>query len=125
MLLTTIDFSVTKELVGIFTLAIAGVSIIVRLNSRLDKLEFRSETMEEMIKQDRERMQRMFEKLNGDIIHLEKNISQMQTNLRIFISEQGRETTEHLEKLLNKIESLKDDHNAHKLEISKQINNFK
>lgn len=121
MLLSTMDLSLTKELIGIFTLAISGVTIIVRLNSRLDKLEFRADNLEEDGKEDRDRTQRMFEKLQGDIVHLEKHIGQMQTNIRVFIGEQNNETNAKLEKLFTKIDEYYKDLNDHKLEVAKQV----
>lgn len=121
MLLSAIDLSLTKELIGIFTLAISGVTIIVRLNSRLDKLEFRTDNLEEDGKEDRDRTQRMFEKLQGDIVHLEKHIGQMQTNIRVFIVEQNNETNAKLEKLFTKIDEYYKDLNDHKLEVAKQV----
>lgn len=121
MLLSAIDLSLTKELIGIFTLAISGVTIIVRLNSRLDKLEFRTDNLEEDGKEDRDRTQRMFEKLQGDIVHLEKHIGQMQTNIRVFIGEQNNETNAKLEKLFTKIDEYYKDLNDHKLEVAKQV----
>lgn len=121
MLLSAMDLSLTKELIGIFTLAISGVTIIVRLNSRLDKLEFRADNLEEDGKEDRDRTQRMFEKLQGDIVHLEKHIGQMQTNIRVFIGEQNNETNAKLEKLFTKIDEYYKDLNDHKLEVAKQV----
>ena len=116
------DLSLTKELIGIFTLAVSGVTIIIRLNSRLDKLEFRADALEEAGKIDRERTQRMFEKLSGDIIHLEKNIGQMQTNIRVFIGEQNNETNAKLEKLMIKMDEFYKDLYAHKLEVASKYN---
>lgn len=46
----------------------------------------------------------------------------MQTNLRIFIGEQGKETSEQLNKLSDKIEHLKDEHNKYKIEITERFN---
>lgn len=115
------EIIITKEIIGISTLALSLIGVVIRLNSRIEKLEYMSKTHAEMIKEDRESVRRMLEKLTGDFIHLEKNIGQMQTNLRIFIGEQGKETTEQLNKLSEKIEHLKDEHNKYKLEITERI----
>ena len=116
------EIIITKEIIGISTLALSLIGVVIRLNSRIDKLEYITKTHAEMIKEDREVVRRMLEKLTGDFIHLEKNIGQMQTNLRIFIGEQGKETTEQLNKLAEKIEHLKDEHNKYKIEISERFN---
>lgn len=116
------EIIITKEIIGISTLALSLIGVVIRLNSRIEKLEYMTKTHAEMIKEDREVVRRMLEKLTGDFIHLEKNIGQMQTNLRIFIGEQGKETTEQLNKLSEKIEHLKDEHNKYKLEITERFN---
>jgi DNA anti-recombination protein RmuC len=116
------EIIITKEIIGISTLALSLIGVVIRLNSRIEKLEYMTKTHAEMIKEDREVVRRMLEKLTGDFIHLEKNIGQMQTNLRIFIGEQGKETAEQLNKLSDKIEHLKDEHNKYKIEITERFN---
>lgn len=116
------EIIITREIIGLVTIALSLVGVAIRLNSRIDKLEYVSKTHGDMIKEDREQVRRMLEKLTGDFIHLEKHIGQMQTNLRIFIGEQGKETTEQLEKLAQKIEHLKDEHNRYKIEITERFN---
>ena len=116
------EIIITREIIGLVTIALSLVGVAIRLNSRIDKLEYVSKTHGDMIKEDREQVRRMLEKLTGDFIHLEKHIGQMQTNLRIFIGEQGKETTEQLEKLAQKIENLKDEHNRYKIEITERFN---
>ena len=116
------EIIITREIIGLATLGLTLAGVAIRLNSRIDKLEYISNSHGEMIKEDREQVRRMLEKLTTDFIHLEKHIGQMQSNLRIFIGEQGKETTEQLNKLSEKIEHLKDEHNKYKIEITERFN---
>jgi len=115
------DVIVTKEIIGIITITVMLVGLIVRLNSRIDRLEFKAAHLEEAMKHDREQFQKMLENLSNDFKHLEKNIGQMQTNLRVFIQEQGREQTEQIRELSHKLDHLKDEHNKYKIEITEKL----
>jgi predicted nucleic acid-binding Zn-ribbon protein len=115
------DVIVTKEIIGIITITVMLVGLIVRLNSRIDRLEFKAAHLEEAMKHDREQFQKMLENLSHDFKHLEKNIGQMQTNLRVFIQEQGREQTEQIRELSHKLDHLKDEHNKYKVEITEKL----
>ena len=115
------EIIITKEIIGIIGLFITLIGVALRLNSRIDKLEFRADAIEEATNTDRMEFKRTIEKLNGDLIHLEKNIGQMQTNIRIFIQEQGREMSEQMEKLHNKIDHLKEQHYNFKIEIAEKL----
>jgi len=103
------------------TIAVTSIGMLIRLNSRIDKLEFRAEAIEKATNDDREAFRRAIEKLSGDMTHLEKHIGQMQTNLRIFIQEQGREMQEAMDKLHDKIDNLKEEHYKYKIEITEKL----
>lgn len=103
------------------TIAVTSIGMLIRLNSRIDKLEFRAEAIEKATNDDREAFRKAIEKLSGDMTHLEKHIGQMQTNIRVFIQEQSREMHEAMEKLHDKIDHLKEEHYKYKIEITEKL----
>jgi len=48
------EIIITKEIIGISTLALSLIGVVIRLNSRIEKLEYMTKTHAEMIKEDRE-----------------------------------------------------------------------